>query len=141
MIQLTSEKPTIAGFYFATFDNGQKPEILLEPIVIESGEVIATYSDETISAYDDAAYSVQLPEYLTPEFVKMVNDCITGWSHNVSIDFTLNEVDFLDESFSVFIKMDKEVIQIFTQKTDGSVSSSIFYGNASFKKMINLINE
>ncbi len=139
---LNKEKPNEAGYYFLTFhlpsEFTLKPEVILDKIKInKNNELISYFEDENISFYENSAFSVKLPSYITNKFIKVVNDFIVSNQFDVLIDFKVNDIDFLDESFAVFIRSG-DFLNIFTINIKGKIDVVSIYGKESIKALSNM---
>lgn len=133
MIELHNIQPTDSGFYFMNYFDCD--EIRLHTLQINSkNEIISKEDKEIVSEYKEANFSIKLPDYITPKFIKSVNDIIVFSLYNVDIEFSKNDTEGWDESFSVFIKC-YDMLHIFTQELTGKVSVIKLYGKQSLSNL------
>lgn len=139
MFELKHGHPTETGFYFLNYYFSQQSEVYLDKLTInKKGELISRKDDENLHVYDDAAFSVKLPEYITNKFMNVVNEIIAFNFSKVTIDFSINEAEFFDDSFTVFINTDS-ALYIVTQHIMGAVDKTKLYGNNSLNTLKNII--
>lgn len=133
MIELHNIQPTDSGFYFMNYFDCN--EIRLHTLQINSkNEIISKEDKEIVSEYKEANFSIKLPDYITPKFIKSVNDIIVFSLYNVDIEFSKNDTEGWDESFSVFIKCN-DMLHILTQEVTGKVSVIKLYGKQSLSNL------
>lgn len=139
MIELKHGQPTETGFYFLNYYFSQQNEIYLDKLTInKKGELISKKDDEDLNLYDDSAFSIKLPDYITNKFMKTVNHIIKSNISSVDIDFAINETEIFDDSFTVFIKTGS-ALYILTQNIMGAVDKTILYGDHSLFKLKKII--
>lgn len=133
MIELHNIQPTDSGFYFMNYFDCD--EIRIHTLQINSkNEIISKEDKEIVSEYKEANFSIKLPDYITPKFIKSVNEIIVFALYNVDIEFSINDTEGGDESFSVFVKSD-DMLHIFTQELTGKVSVIKVYGKKSLSNL------
>jgi hypothetical protein len=133
MIDLQNIQPSDSGFYFMNYYDSD--EIRLHTLKINSkNEIISKEDKEIVSEYKEANFSIKLPDYITPKFIKSVNEIIVFALYNVDIEFSINDTEGWDESFSVFVKSD-DMLHIFTQELTGKVSVIKVYGKKSLSNL------
>lgn len=95
MIELHNIQPTDSGFYFMNYFDCN--EIRLHTLQINSkNEIISKEDKEIVSEYKEANFSIKLPDYITPKFIKSVNDIIVFSLYNVDIEFSKNDTEGWD---------------------------------------------
>ena len=140
MIQLKHGFPTESGFYFLNYYFSEQKEVMLDKLTINKKQELISHKDkETVSVYEDAAFSIKLLDYISQKFIKTVNEIIVCNSFDLKIDFAINDNIGFDESFTVFINTGTE-LYIITQHIMGKVDNTMLYGQDSLSKLVSIIS-
>lgn len=144
MININQKKITQSGFYFMSYNHNSinsvgVVESELKQLKVISDDILVLDDNETISGYPDAMFSLQLPDYVTNKFSKLVNDVVRSHMFDVTLKMATNDVAGYDETFSVFVLTPEPSIHIITQHINGKTETTVLRGKESINVLSSLL--